>query len=324
MLRSGRSAAHLPAAVAAIWESAVSAAPEQDQQTRADWQPASFETPAPNIARVYDYLLGGKDNYAPDRQLAQRIEQTLPEVHLGVKAQRAVLRRVVRYLVGEAGLRQLLDIGSGLPTADNVHQIARALEPDTRVVYVDNDPVVLAHARALLADNRETVVVAGDLRQPASLLADQRLRAHLDFGQPVGLLLCGILHYVLDEEEPPGSCASWSTRCRPAVTSSSTTCCPPATTPRPPPPRRCCARAWAGRSSVPWHRSARSSTAWSWSIPGWSRSPSGTPRPTPRSSARTRCCGWRRSAWRASPERSRAAEGRRLGRHRVAVSITKR
>ncbi|WP_329560959.1 SAM-dependent methyltransferase [Kitasatospora sp. NBC_01266] len=180
----------------------MSAAPEQDQQTRADWQPASFETPAPNIARVYDYLLGGKDNYAPDRQLAQRIEQTLPEVHLGVKAQRAVLRRVVRYLVGEAGLRQLLDIGSGLPTADNVHQIARALEPDTRVVYVDNDPVVLAHARALLADNRETVVVAGDLRQPAALLADQRLRAHLDFGQPVGLLLCGILHYVLDEEEP--------------------------------------------------------------------------------------------------------------------------
>ncbi|MCX4744249.1 SAM-dependent methyltransferase [Kitasatospora sp. NBC_01287] len=175
--------------------------PEQ-QQTTADWQPAVFETPTPNIARVYDYLLGGKDNYAPDRAVAQRIEQTLPEVHLGVKAQRAVLRRVVRHLVGEAGLRQLLDIGSGLPTADNVHQIAQAIDPATKVVYVDNDPVVLAHARALLADNRETVVVAGDLRNPAELLADERLREHLDFGQPVGLLLCGILHYVLDEEEP--------------------------------------------------------------------------------------------------------------------------
>ncbi|MGF1429001.1 SAM-dependent methyltransferase [Kitasatospora sp. LaBMicrA B282] len=167
-----------------------------------DWQPVSFETPSPNIARVYDYLLGGKDNYAADRAVAQQIEQTLPEVHLGVKAQRAVLRRVVRHLVGEAGLRQLLDIGSGLPTADNVHQIAQAVEPATRVVYVDNDPVVLAHARALLADNPETTVVAGDLREPGALLADEALRKHLDFEQPIGLLLCGILHYVLDEEEP--------------------------------------------------------------------------------------------------------------------------
>ncbi|MFI9270958.1 SAM-dependent methyltransferase [Kitasatospora sp. NPDC052896] len=173
-----------------------------EQQPAADWQPTAFENPPPNIARVYDYLLNGKDNYASDREIGRRIEQTLPEVHLGVREQRAVLRRVVRHLVGEAGLRQLVDIGSGLPTADNVHQIAHAIAPATRVVYVDNDPVVLAHARALLADNRETVVVAGDLREPAELLADQGLRDHIDFDQPVGLLLCGILHYVLDEEEP--------------------------------------------------------------------------------------------------------------------------
>jgi hypothetical protein len=174
--------------------------PEQNAST--SWQPANFEAAPPNIARVYDYLLGGKDNFPADRAVGQQIEQTLPAVHLGVKEQRAVLRRVVRYLVGEAGLRQLLDIGSGLPTASNVHQIAQGVEPSTRVVYVDNDPVVLTHARALLADNPETLVVAGDLLKPAELLADQRLREHLDFEQPVGLLLCGILHYVLDEEEP--------------------------------------------------------------------------------------------------------------------------
>ncbi|MBC3841744.1 SAM-dependent methyltransferase [Streptacidiphilus sp. 4-A2] len=161
-----------------------------------------FDMPQPNIARIYDYLLGGKDNYASDRQVGDRIEQALPAVHLGVRQQRAVLRRVVRYLVGEAGLRQLVDIGSGLPTADNVHQIAQQLEPSTRVVYVDNDPVVLAHARALLADSKETVVAVGDLRDPAAILAEPTLREHIDFEQPVGLLLCGILHYVLDNEEP--------------------------------------------------------------------------------------------------------------------------
>jgi O-methyltransferase involved in polyketide biosynthesis len=161
-----------------------------------------FDIPQPNIARIYDYLLGGKDNYASDREVGDRIQQALPAVHLGVQQQRAVLRRAVRYLVGEAGLRQLVDIGSGLPTADNVHQIAQRLEPSTQVVYVDNDPVVLAHARALLADSKGTVVAVGDLRVPSAILAEPTLRAHIDFEQPVGLLLCGILHYVLDDEEP--------------------------------------------------------------------------------------------------------------------------
>jgi hypothetical protein len=162
------------------------------------------QTPPPNIARVYDYLLGGKDNYASDRQLGNRIREALPQVHLGVEQQRAVLRRAVEYLVREAGLRQLLDIGSGLPTAENVHQVAQRIDPATRVVYVDNDPVVLAHARALLADTKKTIVVKGDLLRPAELLADPALREHLDLTQPVGLLLCGILHYVLDEEDPYG------------------------------------------------------------------------------------------------------------------------
>src|SRR6266699_1015318 len=110
-----------------------------------------FDASKPHISRVYDYLLGGKDNFAADRAVADQIITQLPAVQVGVRAQRDLLGRVVRYLVGEAGLRQLLDIGSGLPTAENVHEIAHRIDPATRVVYLDNDPVVLAHARALFA-----------------------------------------------------------------------------------------------------------------------------------------------------------------------------
>ena len=141
---------------------------------------------------MYDYLLGGKDNFAADRAVADQISAQPPAVQVGVRAQRHLLGRVVRYLVGEAGLRQLLDIGSGLPTAENVHEIAHRIDPATRVVYLDNDPVVLAHARALLADDTVTFAVAGDLRDPAGLLADPDVREHLDWDQPIGLLLCGI------------------------------------------------------------------------------------------------------------------------------------
>jgi S-adenosyl methyltransferase len=154
------------------------------------------------VARVYDYLLGGKNNFAADRAVGDQIIATLPEVQIGVRAQRDVLGRVVRYLVGEAGIRQLLDIGSGLPTADNVHEIARRVNPRTRVVYLDNDPVVLSHARALLADDAATFVVDGDLLEPASIIDNPVVRANLDWSQPIGLLLCGIVHYVLDSEGP--------------------------------------------------------------------------------------------------------------------------
>jgi hypothetical protein len=164
----------------------------------------AFNASRPHIARVYDYLLGGKDNYAADRAVADQIIAQLPAVQVGVRAQRDLLGRVVRYLVGEAGLRQLLDIGSGLPTAENVHEIAHDIDPDTRVVYLDNDPVVLAHARALLADDKVTFAVGGDLRDPAGILADPEVREYLDWEQPIGLLLCGILHYILDDEDPAG------------------------------------------------------------------------------------------------------------------------
>jgi hypothetical protein len=151
---------------------------------------------------MYDYLLHGRDNYAADRALGDQVIASMPTVGIGVRAQRDVLGRAVRFLVGEAGLRQLIDIGSGLPTADNVHEIAQRTAPGTRVVYVDNDPVVLAHARALLARDTDTAVLEGDLRAPERILADPLVREHFDWDQPVGLILCGILHHILDEERP--------------------------------------------------------------------------------------------------------------------------
>jgi SAM-dependent methyltransferase len=163
----------------------------------------------PNAARVYDYLLGGKDNFAADRELGEKIKRALPGVRLGVEQQRAVLRRVVRYLVGEVGIRQIIDIGSGLPTAGNVHEIAQEVAPDARVVYVDNDPIVLSHARALMVNNMSTFVVGGDVRRPDEILANSCLNRLIDVGKPVGLLLCGILHHILDEEDPVGITAAY-------------------------------------------------------------------------------------------------------------------
>lgn len=156
----------------------------------------------PNPARVYDYFLGGRDNYRVDRDMAHRVSAEMPEVKEGARATRAVLDRVVRYLVREAGIRQFLDIGAGLPTRDNVHQIAQRADPAARVVYVDNDPVVLAYARALLADNPATVAADGDLRDPAGIIAHPLVRGHLDWTRPIGLLLGGVLPQVLNSERP--------------------------------------------------------------------------------------------------------------------------
>jgi S-adenosyl methyltransferase len=163
---------------------------------------AAVNPTKPHIARVYDYLLGGTDNFAADRAVGDRLIASMPAVQVGVRAQRDVLGRVVRYLVGQAGIRQLLDIGSGLPTADNVHEIAQRIDPATRVVYLDNDPDVVSHAQAILAGNQVTFAAEGDLRDPAGILADPGVRSQLNWDQPIGLLLCGILHYILDEEKP--------------------------------------------------------------------------------------------------------------------------
>jgi SAM-dependent methyltransferase len=170
---------------------------------------SQIDSTRPNIARVYDYLLGGKDNFEADRELGDKIKEAMPGVRLGVEQQRAVLRRVVRHLVGEAGIRQIVDIGSGLPTAGNVHETAREVDPATRVVYVDHDPVVLAHARALMADNKTTIAIGGDARHPADILDNPELRSLVDLDRPVGLLLCGILHHILDDEDPHGIVAAY-------------------------------------------------------------------------------------------------------------------
>jgi hypothetical protein len=163
-------------------------------------EPAKVDTSRPNSARVYDYLLGGRDNYAVDRALADRMIGLVPTARVGVQLQRQVLARVIRYMVRDEGVRQLLDIGSGLPTAQNVHQIAQRLNPDVRVIYLDNDPVVISHATALLADDKRTFAVRGDLREPEGILS--AARELLDWSEPVGLVLCGILHQIPDEEKP--------------------------------------------------------------------------------------------------------------------------
>jgi S-adenosyl methyltransferase len=177
-----------------------------------DVPPPGVDMSKPNIARVYDYLLGGKDNFAADREVAEMTLRILPDAREGPRSNRAFLRRAVHYLAAEAGIRQFIDIGSGLPTRGNVHEIAQAVAPETRVVYVDYDPVVLAHARALLA-NDFTSVIMGDLRLPESILNHRAVRGAIDFDRPVALLLLSILHHINDEDDP----ASIMARLRAAV-----------------------------------------------------------------------------------------------------------
>ncbi|HEY7483122.1 MAG TPA: SAM-dependent methyltransferase [Streptosporangiaceae bacterium] len=165
---------------------------------------AGFDIDRPNVARVYDCFLGGKDNFAPDREFVEKALQFEPKAALGARYNRAFLRRAVRYLVGEVGLTQLLDIGSGLPTQGNVGEVAHEIDPEVRVVYVDKDPVVHTHSKALLADARTTDIVLGDIRRPGDILANPAVRALIDFDRPVGLLLFAILHHIEDHEDPAG------------------------------------------------------------------------------------------------------------------------
>ena len=156
------------------------------------------------MARVYDFWLGGKDNFAADRAVADRVAAAYPDIRIAVRAQRAFLARSVHFLVTQAGIRQFLDIGTGLPTANNTHEVAQAVAPTSRIVYVDNDPLVLAHARALLTSTPEgrTAYIHADLRDPASILNDPVTREVLDFDQPIALMLIAILHMIPDEEKP--------------------------------------------------------------------------------------------------------------------------
>ncbi|WP_250028893.1 SAM-dependent methyltransferase [Paractinoplanes maris] len=154
-------------------------------------------------ARRYNYWLGGKDNYAVDRESGDQIAAVFPTIRTTVVENRGFLRRAVTHLATEAGIRQFLDIGTGLPTADNTHEVAQRIAPDSRVVYVDNDPMVLVHARALLTSTPEgrTAYLEADLRDPQKILADPALREVLDLGQPVALMLIAVLHFIESTEE---------------------------------------------------------------------------------------------------------------------------
>jgi hypothetical protein len=163
---------------------------------------SEIDTTRPHPARMYDAYLGGKDNYPVDREAVRQVLKAAPEVRGIAVANRAFLRRAVRFLVAEAGIRQIIDIGTGIPTAGNVHEVANEVAPGTRVVYVDNDPIVHVHANALLTGNGSTGIVLADLREPEAILAHPVTRALIDFTQPIGLLLVAILHFMPDEDNP--------------------------------------------------------------------------------------------------------------------------
>jgi hypothetical protein len=166
--------------------------------------PAEVNTSEPHPARIYDYFIGGKNHFAADRETAAEVLRRSPSARVAARENRAFLGRAVRYLTAEAGIRQFLDIGTGLPTTSNVHDVAQEIAPTARVVYVDNDPLVLAHARALLtsAPGGRTAYIHADLRDPAAILSHPDTRALLDFGQPVALMLVAILHFTPDECRP--------------------------------------------------------------------------------------------------------------------------
>jgi SAM-dependent methyltransferase len=157
----------------------------------------------PNAARMYDYYLGGSHNFAVDRELAQKVLQAWPDMPRAAQANRAFLRRAVRYLAGQ-GIGQFLDIGSGIPTVGNVHEVAQDAAHDARVVYVDTDPVAVTHSRAILDGDERTAIVQRDGRDPEELLADPAVTGLLDLAEPVGLLLVALLHFVPDEQDPAG------------------------------------------------------------------------------------------------------------------------
>jgi S-adenosyl methyltransferase len=163
---------------------------------------ADIDVSRPNVARVYDCLLDGKDNFAADREVVRQILEVAPKAHLSAKSNRAFLRRAVRHMVTEGGITQLLDLGSGLPTQGNVSEVAHAIDTTIHVVHVDNDPIVYTHSKALLTDSWTTDIVVGDVRKPAEILADPDVRRLIDFDKPIGLLLFAILHHVEDADNP--------------------------------------------------------------------------------------------------------------------------
>ena len=175
----------------------------EDPKGVGDWR-TTFRPDIPSPARIYDYLLGGKDNYPADRQAGDELAARLPNIREACGWNREFLRRAVSFLARDAEIRQFIDIGTGLPSPGNVHEVARQADPAIRIVYVDNDPVVLAHGRNMLHGVPNTVILSHDLRAPAEILADPELRRLIDFSEPVAILLVAILPFISDADDPAG------------------------------------------------------------------------------------------------------------------------
>jgi hypothetical protein len=169
--------------------------------TQRNWIPQGVDVSVPSMARTYDYFLGGAHNFAVDRELAAQAERAMPDIRSVARVSRAFLARTVRFMAGQ-GIRQFLDIGSGIPTVGNVHEVAQTEAPECRVVYVDKDPIAVAHSELLLADDDRATVVQADMRDPDAILGHPETRALLDFGQPVGLLMLMMVHWLPDEADP--------------------------------------------------------------------------------------------------------------------------
>jgi len=182
--------------------------PDADPQPPAAIDPHAIgiDPAVPHIARIYDFHLGGTNNFAADRQAGQAIVAKVPEAIETAREHRGFLQRAVRFMAQE-GIRQFIDVGTGLPTQGNVHQVTQQVAPDSRVVYVDNDPIVLAHSRALLTGTRRAVAILADFRRADEILRHPDLQKLIDLGEPAGALLCGLLHFIPDEDDPYGSVA---------------------------------------------------------------------------------------------------------------------
>ncbi|KAF4408365.1 MULTISPECIES: SAM-dependent methyltransferase [Streptomyces] len=168
---------------------------------RPSWAPQGIDLTVPSVSRIYDYYLGGSHNFEADREAARKAIGIMPGLPKIMQANRAFMRRAVRYAAG-SGINQFLDIGSGIPTFGNVHEVAEEAVPGARVVYVDNDPVAVAHSRAVLEDRETAAIAAADLRKPKEILGSPEARRLLDFGKPVALLLVAVLHFMTEDDEP--------------------------------------------------------------------------------------------------------------------------
>nr|MDT0662575.1 SAM-dependent methyltransferase [Micromonospora sp. DSM 115978] len=188
---------------------------------RPDWAPDNIDLSRPSVARAYDYWLGGSHNFEVDREFARQAMAAVPDLRLVARANREFLHRAVRFMLGQ-GIRQFLDVGSGIPTVGNVHEIAERVDPDARVVYVDIDPVAVAHSEQILADRPNAIALLEDLRHAEAILDHPETRRLLDLDQPVGLLLVSVVHAIPDQDDPyglvkrlwtalaPGSCVAIS------------------------------------------------------------------------------------------------------------------